>query len=355
MTDSQHMSVHTEVRMLGMVYRSLLCLAAASALIAALLLWGIGELVPHFHSITSEIVWNETVIDATEDPALSPSLCQTNMEGVAEPAASPTEPDEKDPLPRFPIITRDIRAGNPLMLRNETLYTPDVSALLSVSAAQIGTPDTTPTVLIIHTHATEAYAEDNSYTAETPFRSTDPLNNMIAVGNAIAEVLCERGFRVIHCTEQHDALSFNAAYENSAASVRQALREHPEITYILDVHRDAIEDRGGNVVRCATEINGQSYAQMMLVVGTDERGAQHPFWRKNLSLALALQSRLCDTYPGLMRQINLRGAAFNQQYSPGYLLLEVGSSGNTLEEAKAAARLFAVGFAEVIDPHNVET
>ena len=44
----------------------------------------------------------------------------------------------------------------------------------------------------------------------------------------------------------------------------------------------------------------------------------------------------------------MRNSRYNQQASVGSLLLEVGTAGNSLEEALVAARLFAEGFAETI-------
>ena len=41
-----------------------------------------------------------------------------------------------------------------------------------------------------------------------------------------------------------------------------------------------------------------------------------------------------------MRPINLRKQRFNLHLTPGSMLLEVGSSGNTLREAIAAVQLF---------------
>jgi stage II sporulation protein P len=46
-------------------------------------------------------------------------------------------------------------------------------------------------------------------------------------------------------------------------------------------------------------------------------------------------------WPGLARPITLRSSRFNQQLTNGSLLVEVGSHGNTLQEALAGARLFA--------------
>lgn len=79
----------------------------------------------------------------------------------------------------------------------------------------------------------------------------------------------------------------------------------------------------------------------MLLVGTDESGLEHPNWRSNLALALYLQDRVSQAHPTLMRPVSLVRERYNQHLSPGSLIIEVGSSGNTLQEALAAIRLFA--------------
>ena len=54
-------------------------------------------------------------------------------------------------------------------------------------------------------------------------------------------------------------------------------------------------------------------------------------------LQLALEARV----PGLTRDINLRSASFNEQYSKGPLLIEAGAAGCTLEEAMTAVDLLS--------------
>ena len=49
-----------------------------------------------------------------------------------------------------------------------------------------------------------------------------------------------------------------------------------------------------------------------------------------------------------MRPVTVRNSDYNEYFTPGSLLVEVGAAGNTLDEALAAARLFANGFAEVV-------
>ena len=50
----------------------------------------------------------------------------------------------------------------------------------------------------------------------------------------------------------------------------------------------------------------------------------------------------------LMRGVNLRGASFNEQLAERYLLVEVGSAGNTLDEATYAGALLGKALAETI-------
>ena len=81
----------------------------------------------------------------------------------------------------------------------------------------------------------------------------------------------------------------------------------------------------------------------MLVVGTDYGGLRHPQWQENLSIALKLQIQLEELCPGICRNINLRTQRFNQDLSPGAMLVEVGASGNTRQEALRAAEVLAKG------------
>ena len=82
-----------------------------------------------------------------------------------------------------------------------------------------------------------------------------------------------------------------------------------------------------------TEIDGRKAAQLMFVVGTDANGLYHPNWRNNMTFAIQLQNAINNKYPTLMRYINLRQERFNGHTTNGSLIIEVGSSGNTLDEA----------------------
>ena len=87
-------------------------------------------------------------------------------------------------------------------------------------------------------------------------------------------------------------------------------------------------------------------------------GLEHPDWRGNLALALYLQNAVNAVCPTLMRPVELVPQRYNQHLAPGALIIEVGSSGNTLREALAAIRLFgsAAGpaLAELIEAEEAE-
>ena len=52
--------------------------------------------------------------------------------------------------------------------------------------------------------------------------------------------------------------------------------------------------------------------------------------------------------PTLMRPLTLRNSDYNEYFTPGSLLVEIGAAGNSLDEALKAVRVFGEGFAEVV-------
>lgn len=264
---------------------------------------------------------------------------------------TPEKTEEEEPTDEgYEIVPVNISqadgSGN-ILYKNETKYTFDTADLLAGEYPVGKITDGTVSVLIVHTHATECYAKENRNTVSDT-RNDDPEENMLAVGKVIADTLAEKGVGAVQCTTMHDKDSYNKAYYLSEKSVKEYLEKYPDIKYILDVHRDAISLSDNAMAKPVTEGDGRPLAQLMLVVGTNEAGADHPEWKKNLTVATRLQKRLIEYNEELVRPINIRSASFNEQYSPGFLLLEVGSCANTLSEAKASAEIFASVFADMI-------
>lgn len=274
-------------------------------------------------------------------------------------AADPPTPSPPAlPLPDgcAPILRKNLAYSlpNTMYLSNQSIYSPDTNRLTEMEWAgtrpvSLGNASE-PTVLIYHTHTTEAFlAEDAAYVTENEtFRSTDETENIVAVGRVVADALRNAGIGVVHCTTVHDQPSYNHAYSEARKSVEAMLAEYPSIRYILDIHRDALITSDGAHIRPITLApDGSESAQVMLVIGTGQDG-DHPSWETNLSLACKLQIALNDAVPDLARPINLRASSFLAEYADGAMLVEIGSAANTLTQAKTAARLFAREFADLV-------
>jgi len=257
------------------------------------------------------------------------------------------------PANRNALVPMDLTLGakpGEVLLSDTTKLAPDVDAALA-APYPISDPVTdAPLVLIVHTHGTEAFAPEGArWVPKTAiFRSEDTAENIVAVGAVMAEVLNDAGIPTLHCEIMHDRESYQRSYTLAADTIQRYLAEHPSIRYVFDVHRDAIVRTNGDYVRPITSIAGETSAQVMLLVGTDEKGADHPDWFDNFTVAAKLQTRLTAKYERFARPINIRGASFNEQSAPGSLLIEIGSAGNTLVEAKTAAKWLTYELAAMI-------
>lgn len=187
-------------------------------------------------------------------------------------------------------------------------------------------------VLIVHTHTTECYIGDEM-TGEAE-RTTNEKYNMCRIGDIVSDTLNSHGIKTIHDKTIHDYPSYQGAYTRALKTIEKNIKENPEIKVVLDIHRDAYVYADGSKLRVATD---EGAAKVMLVLGTDSMGLDHPFWKSNLTLAAKVQNAAEIMYPDLMRPINLRRERFNMHMSKGSLLLEIGSNGNNLKEAEKSA------------------
>lgn len=205
-----------------------------------------------------------------------------------------------------------------------------------------------PLILIVHTHATEAYtvADGDEYFGN--YRTTDVHYNVVRVGQALADRLNANGLSTVHDTTLNDEPGYYDAYERTAAVIARYLDEYPSIQMVIDVHRDAVTLDDGSELAVPCRLNGRDAAQLMMVMGTDVAGLEHPDWRSNLSMALKLQAHCERCAPGVFRQMSLRAERYNEHLTPNSILLEVGAAGNTLRQAIASAEFFADRLTEVL-------
>lgn len=260
-----------------------------------------------------------------------------------EPVPLPSQPTEPEPVPAATQPCFSPSDASLVQVGNSTRYEPDVAAML-MQPLQWDLTDGAPAVLIIHSHATESYTPSPgaSYEASSAYRTLDADYNMLSVGAHLAQLLEAGGIKVIHDRTLHDHPSYTAAYGNSRTAVAAYLEQYPSIRMVLDLHRDAADRESGQLTTAAT-VNGSPSSQLMMVVGTDAQGLRHPNWSRNMSLAIQLTALLEKTWPGLTRPISFRAQRFNQDLSPGALLVEVGAAGDTHPQALQAATALAEG------------
>ncbi len=305
--------------------------------------------------------WQRLAVE--QSPLLAANPNRSSIEKIEEeplPDAQPApdhddltdEPPETTAAPEdivgrtlIPTTTQGYVTGAGLYLYNRT----DLDVDLVKAASQdlkitLAPASAGPQILIIHSHATEAYTPDGSdiYTpSDNNTRTLDENYNMIRIGDEMERVFTEMGLSVIHDRGTYDYPQYNGSYSRSGPAVANYLAQYPTIQLVLDVHRDALVGSDGTVYKAVTTIDGAKTAQVMLVVGSNAGGGSHPDWQENLALAAKLQKNLDTLYPTLARPMTLRKSTYNQELCPGSLLVEVGSHGNTLQEALAGARDFA--------------
>ena len=290
-----------------------------------------------------ETVQEEEVLDL---PAGQPARDLDDIAALPETTAAPSDIVAQTLLPTSPE-GYDVAGG--LYLYNRTSLDVDLAAA-AAATVPITLPEEGPQILIVHTHGSEAYTPDGAdvYTpSDNNTRTLDTNYNMVRVGTEMEKVFTEMGLGVVHDTTLYDYPQYNGAYDRSAQAVKAYLEQYPTIRIVLDVHRDALIGEDGTVYKAVTTVDGTSTAQVMLVLGSSE-GGEHPNWMENLTLACKIQNGMNTLYPTLARPMTMRSSRYNQQLCSGSLLVEVGTHGNTLQEALAGARLFARAAGQVL-------
>lgn len=247
-------------------------------------------------------------------------------------AEEPVSAHREPPSESIPPAVFDAKDAGLVQVNSYCGYEADTQALMQMPLSWDLT-EGGPKVLILHSHGSESYEKTEDYPETTRYRTLNTQYNMISLGDRLAQLLEDGGVEVIHDRTVHDHPSYTDAYNQSRKSVQKYLEQYPDICLVLDLHRDALQDKNGNQIGYTVDVGGAEAAKVMLVVGTDASGLKHPDWKENMALAVKLHAQLEKTVPGLCRPISFRSQRFNQDLSPGALIVEVGSAGNTRQEA----------------------
>lgn len=235
----------------------------------------------------------------------------------------------------------NVQYGN-VKIKNQTDYTLTDEMLK---------PDITienKNIMIFHTHSCESYtsSEKYPYTPTGNFRTTDLNFTVTRVGTELENYLKQYNYNVIHSTNYHDYPSYNGSYTNSLATVESLLKTTP-CDIIIDLHRDAIGSRADYAPTVRIGDTDEA-AQIMFVIGTNDGGLWHPNWNQNLKFAIKVQEKAEEMYPGLFKSIMLTKSRYNQHTGKYANIIEVGSTGNTLEQCLTSMKYLSKVMDEVL-------
>lgn len=202
-------------------------------------------------------------------------------------------------------------------------------------------------ILIFHTHSCESYtsSEKYPYTQTGNYRTTDLNYTVTRVGTELENYLKKYNLNVEHNTSYHDYPSYNGSYTHSLQTVENMLQTTPA-DIIIDLHRDAIGSRADYAP--TVKIGDDYCAQIMFVIGTNEGGLWHPNWNQNLKFAVKIQEKAEEMYPGLFKPIMLTKSRYNQHTGKYANIMEVGATGNTLDQCLNSMKYLSAIINEVL-------
>ena len=182
------------------------------------------------------------------------------------------------------------------------------------------------------------------YEATGNYRTTDLNYSVARVGTELTNYLKEKGFNLTHNTTYHDYPAYSGSYARSLNTL-EGLLEWKNTQLVFDLHRDAVGS--SNEYAPTIKINDNYVAQIMFVIGTNGGGLEHPNWVQNLKIAVKIQEKANEMYPGLFRPIIIRNSRYNQHLTNGSSIIEVGATGNTMEQCILSMQCLSNVLAEV--------
>ncbi|WP_078545532.1 stage II sporulation protein P [Litchfieldia alkalitelluris] len=202
-------------------------------------------------------------------------------------------------------------------------------------------------VYIYHTHSRESYFPHLKVDTSNPDKAFHPEVNVTMVGKKLAEELEARGLGTeVDTSDMTDILlknkwQYGQSYNASRSVVASAINNNRDLTYLIDIHRDAARKDVTTVT-----IDGKKYARTWFIVGGNNPNAE-----KNTKLAEDLHHLIEKKFPGLSRGVELKQGAgtngkYNQDLSANAMLIEFGGVDNTMDELNRTAKAVADVLAE---------
>ena len=139
-------------------------------------------------------------------------------------------------------------------------------------------------------------------------------------------------------------------YDASRIFLEESINQYDSLKFFFDLHRDAIPANTASV-----EFEGQSYARVLMVIGTDNPVNYNGNW----IMAEEIMSKLEEHVPGISRGVRGQGGLghdgiYNQDLAATVQLFEIGSYPTTVEEAKNTINILTKVLAEYIESQDLD-
>ena len=199
-------------------------------------------------------------------------------------------------------------------------------------------------VYIYNTFQTDKYKSNyfnsysvSSYVTQASFMLKEYLSSF-NIGSIVEE---ESVVKVLK--EQN--IMYSNTYAASRILMEEVSKNHPDLEMFFDLQVSDYKREATTV-----EINGENYAKILFVVGTD-----NGTYLENQEFATELNGILESINPALSRGVSLRGGVgyqgiYNQDFSSKVLLIQVGGINNTIDEVNRSMKILA----EVIATYKEE-
>lgn len=169
-------------------------------------------------------------------------------------------------------------------------------------------------------------------------------NTVMEASHLLAEFLRQKGFEVV--VEERDFtselnalnLNYNQSYRISRNAINDAMVKHGGFDLLIDFHRDSIPRNSAFI-----EANGKSYAKMMIVLG----GLSDHFLEIQKKAVTLLDKTNAQVH-GIMKNILVREAYYNQDIHENMLLIEVGGDESMYEEVTNSVEILANAIDEMM-------
>ena len=195
-------------------------------------------------------------------------------------------------------------------------------------------------VVVVAAHPFEAYLVKESPFIDDGYEPTGGEFTTARLARFLAEKLMSHGVNAIYLDV--GTSSARGSYSAAAKIIGEYMSQN-DVCCIIDVHRAALIGEGGEIMRPITQNeNGETVAQTSLV--SARGGDKFDTRSKNSACLCSAMNALCPR----SASAEFCDGVINQNIDAVFFTAEIGSYGNSFDEASRGAEIMALALADLI-------